>query len=364
MELRFAFQKVFVTPVRRLTEFLSFSIYKYLNLNAQEPKNYWELIYIACLLILIQKPPTMWKTVIFLIFTLIVVPIIAFYYGQPPSEIQMNAIISTGIVYIIASFLCFVVSTITNNHSQVDKLWSIIPVAYAWIIAYYGDLTPRMILMAVLISLWGIRLTYNFSRRGGYAWRFWTGDEDYRWSVLSAKKEFQPKWKWILFNFFFISFYQMGLIMLITFPMIKAIGGRPLGVFDYVLSVLFITFIILETIADQQQWDFQKEKHRLLNENKELKGIYAKGFIHTGLWKHSRHPNYASEQIIWIITYFFSVSATGQWLNWSIVGCLLLVILFKGSSDFSEKITQEKYQAYKDYQSKTARFIPFFTKRK
>lgn len=306
----------------------------------------------------------MWKTVIFLLFTLIVVPVIAFYYGQPPNETQMDAIVATGTVYLITAILCFIVSTITNNHSQVDKLWSIIPVVYSWIIAFYGDFSTRMILMASLITLWGIRLTYNFGRRGGYSWKFWTGDEDYRWSVLSAKKEFQPKWKWILFNFFFISLYQMGLILLITFPMIKAIGGTPLGVFDYILALLIVIFIFLETIADQQQWDFQKEKHRLLKENKKLEGIYAKGFIHSGLWKFSRHPNYTSEQMIWIVLYFFSITATGQWLNWSIVGCLLLVILFKGSSDFSEKITSEKYEGYKEYQSKTGRFIPFLSKKK
>lgn len=306
----------------------------------------------------------MWKTVIFLIFTLIVVPVVAFYYDQPPNQAQMNAIQATGTIYLVTAFLCFVVSSITNNHSQVDKLWSIIPVVYAWVIAYYGDFSPRMILMASLITLWGIRLSYNFGRRGGYSWKFWTGDEDYRWAVLNAKKEFQPKWKWVLFNFFFISFYQMGLILLITYPMIYAIGGEPLGVFDYLLAVLVIVFIIIETVADQQQWDFQKEKHRLINDNQELKGVYSKGFINTGLWKFSRHPNYASEQIIWIIIYFFSVSATGQWLNWSIVGCLLLVILFKGSSDFSEKITSAKYPDYRNYQSKTGRFIPFFVKRK
>lgn len=185
----------------------------------------------------------------------------------------------------------------------------------------------------------------------------------FRW-VLSAKKEFQPKWKWVLFNFFFITFYQMGLILLLTYPMIYAIGGEPLGLFDYILAVLVIVFIIIETVADQQQWVYQNEKHRLMDEKQELKGIYTKGFAHTGLWRLSRHPNYASEQTIWIIIYFFSVAATGEWLNWSITGCLLLVILFKGSSDFSENITGEKYPEYKDYQSKTGRFIPYFIQKK
>ncbi len=70
--------------------------------------------------------------------------------------------------------------------------------------------------MAVLVSIWGIRLSYNFSRRGGYSIRFWTGEEDYRWAVLRAKPEFAAKWKWILFNLLFISLYQMGLILLMT----------------------------------------------------------------------------------------------------------------------------------------------------
>ena len=65
------------------------------------------------------------------------------------------------------------------------------------------------------------------------------------------------------------------------------------------------------------------------------------------------------EQLIWIVFYFFSVLATGDWINWSIAGCILLVILFKGSSDFSENISAEKYADYKEYQRKVPRFIPF-----
>lgn len=300
----------------------------------------------------------MWKTALFLIFTLILVPILAFYYGESPTEIQWEAIKTTGWVYLISAILCFIVSVLTDNHSQVDKLWSVIPVAYAWIIAYVGEFDQRLVLMAVLISIWGIRLTYNFSRRGGYSWKFWSGDEDYRWSVLRARSEFQPSWKWVLFNLFFISLYQMGLILLITFPMVKAIGGGPLTWVDFVLGAWILVVIIIETIADQQQWVYQNKKHALKNAGKPLEGIYKKGFTHTGLWKIMRHPNYAAEQAVWISLYFFSVIATGQWINWSITGCLLLILLFQGSSDFSEKISASKYPEYKDYIKKTGRFFP------
>ena len=89
-----------------------------------------------------------------------------------------------------------------------------------------------------------------------------------------------------------------------------------------------------------------------------MTGPYAAGFLHTGLWARSRHPNYFAEQGIWIAFYFFSVAASGQWINWSVSGCLLLVILFRGSSSFSEEISAGKYPEYLRYQQAVPRFIP------
>jgi steroid 5-alpha reductase family enzyme len=37
----------------------------------------------------------------------------------------------------------------------------------------------------------------------------------------------------------------------------------------------------------------------------------------------------------------------------------LLIILFKGSSDFSEDISAGKYPEYSEYQRRVPRFIPF-----
>ncbi len=300
----------------------------------------------------------MWKTVLFLVFTLIIVPIVAFYFGEALTDIQVLSLQNLAIVYLSSALLCFLVSTLSKNYSQVDKLWSIMPILYAWMVVYYSEFEPRIILMAILVSIWGIRLTYNFSRRGGYSWKFWTGEEDYRWAILRAKPEFQPSWKWILFNLFFISLYQMGLILLMTLPIVKSMDGGSLHVVDVVLAILTLIFILIETIADQQQWVYQKEKYRRIQMDEQLDGIYEKGFTHKGLWAKVRHPNYSGEQGVWIIFYFFSVSAGGHWINWSIIGCLLLLILFKASSDFSEEITSAKYPEYKEYQKKVPRFIP------
>jgi steroid 5-alpha reductase family enzyme len=269
--------------------------------------------------------------------------------------------------YIVAAviLLTFTLGQLTGNYSQVDKLWSIVPVVYVWYMAYLGQWNDRMLIMAILVTLWGVRLTYNFARRGAYSWKFWEGEEDYRWDILRKKPGLKNPFIWTLFNLGFICFYQNTLIFLITLPVIAVYAENvtAVGMIDYLLAFLFMAAIFIEYIADQQQYDFQTEKYNRINAGKEL-GIYEDGFVSKGLWAFVRHPNYAAEQAIWVILYLFSVQATGQWFNWSIGGAILLILLFRGSANFSEEISASKYPKYKEYQEKVPRFIPNFLKKK
>lgn len=303
----------------------------------------------------------MLRTIIILILTLIALPIVAFYYDTPLNDAQWAALKSSFYLMLGVALTCFVVSELTRNYSQVDKIWSIVPMAYAWFFAQQSGWNLRMVIMAVLVSLWALRLTYNFARRGGYHWIPWKGEEDYRWGVLRQNPLFQKRINWVLFGLFFISLYQNTLIWLFNLPIVVAWEGADQGLnwLDYLAIALFVGLVIIEFIADQQQYDFQTEKYRRINAGEALDGDYARGFCTTGLWKLVRHPNYAAEQGIWIVYYLFSVAATGRWLNWSLTGAILLVLLFLGSSDFSEKISSEKYPGYGDYQKKTPRFIPW-----
>lgn len=301
----------------------------------------------------------MTKTVIFLVLTLIFVPIISYYNGSSLTSLQYEILKKSIYIYLGVALACFLLSEITKNYSQVDKIWSIVPIIYTWLIANWGGMNDRLMLMSILVTIWGVRLTYNFSRRGAYTWRFWEGEEDYRWSILRAKPEFNSPVKWRLFNLFFISLYQNGLILLFTLPILLAVdNSSALGWTDYIFTVLMIFFIVFETIADQQQWNYQSEKYRQFKERGKAEGIFSKGFTHTGLWKYIRHPNYMAEQSIWICFYLLSAAASGQWINWTMSGCILLVLLFIGSSDFSESISASKYPDYKEYQKNTGRFFP------
>jgi steroid 5-alpha reductase family enzyme len=299
-------------------------------------------------------------TIIILILTIIVIPIVTFYFDSPLIPLQKETLVQLVWMAFGAAMICFTLSTVTGNCSQVDKLWSVLPIIYGWFMAYKGNFDSRLVLMALLITIWGVRLTYNFSRRGAYKWKFWEGEEDYRWEILRKSSALKGKMRWTFFNLFFISLYQNALILAFTLPMIVMYNylGLGIGIIDIILAILFIGFVVIETIADQQQWNYQNRKLALKNSGSTATGEYEVGFIRTGLWSIVRHPNYVAEQSIWIIFYLFTVVASGSPINWSLAGCLLLLILFKGSADFSEGISSSKYPKYEDYTKAVGRFIP------
>ena len=281
------------------------------------------------------------------------------------SENQIDTLIILLIITGSSALYCFVVGEITRNNSQMDKLWSILPIVYTWVIAAKGGMRVRLVVIAVLVTLWGARLTYNFARKGAYSIKFWTGVEDYRWIVLRQKKMFSSKFTWALFDLFFISIYQNGLVLAMCLPALASMDSTiPFGVFDIIATIFVLLFLIIETIADEEQWKFQSKKKELLKDGKKLEELpepYNKGFNTIGLWSRSRHPNYLGEQGIWVSIYLFAIASRVTHLgifNWSIFGSMLILLLFLGSSSFGESVSSSKYPEYKEYQEKVSKYIP------
>ena len=294
--------------------------------------------------------------------SVIACPILYVCVGPALDAIQIDTLKTLAIIAGCSGLYCFIVGELTRNNSQMDKLWSILPAVYVWVITIKGGMSPRLIVMAVLATLWGIRLTYNFARKGAYSIKFWAGKEDYRWIVLRDRKEFQPHWKWVIFNFLFISIYQNVLILMTTFPALVAMNSSvPFNWVDCLAAVLMLAAILYETIADEQQWRFQTRKWEMINDGQKLEDLpapYNKGFNTQGLWSRSRHPNYFAEQSTWVSFYIFSIAAGIGIFNWSIIGAILLIVLFQGSSALSEELSSSKYPEYSDYIKKVSRFFP------
>lgn len=297
-----------------------------------------------------------------LILSLVVCPFLYLHVGPTLDSAQLSVLKTLGIVAACSALFCFVVGELSGNNSQVDKIWSILPFVYCWIIAAHGGMHPRLVVMAILATLWGVRLTFNFARKGAYRLKFWEGEEDYRWRIVRSNPLLQRRWVWMLFDLLFIAVYQNILLLLIALPALVSMNStRPFGIVDTIAAVLMLGFIIYETVADEQQWAFQSKKWAMINGGKkldELPSPYNKGFNTVGLWSMSRHPNYMAEQAIWISLYLFSIGAGAGIANWSMIGALLLIVLFIASTNLAEGISIGKYPEYEKYRSQVNKFLP------
>ena len=231
-----------------------------------------------------------------------------------------------------------------------------------------------------------VRLTWNFYRRGGYSFpRIWEGDEDYRWYHLRQGHlipVLTHPLAWTIFNLTFVSLYQNFLLLSLAAPSFAiraamddtACSVRPFQLlgWDGLATLLFSLFVLVEAIADNQQFEFQTQKHlyrqrqttgnsSVGNRNQE----YRDGFCQSGLFSILRKPNYAAEQAIWISYHLFSISAVGggggggNLTYLSAVGCLQLVLLLHFSGGLTEGITLRKYPNYRHYMDRVPRYLPF-----
>jgi len=187
-----------------------------------------------------------------------------------------------------------------------------------------------------------------------------------------------------VFNVVFISLAQNILLFLVSTPtyvmlLVSRFNGT-MGTADIIFARILMGLILVEFLADQQQWseyysgirdihisnlsvaDYQKAKKAYQKSAKVPPGFNQedldRGFVVTGLWSWSRHPNFAAEQAIWVIIYQWGCWASEVLYNWTILGAMSYIFLFQASTWFTELITSSKYPDYKEYQQLVGKFLP------
>lgn len=108
------------------------------------------------------------------------------------------------------------------------------------------------------------------------------------------------------------------------------------GIFIWVFGFL------IETVADYQKFVFMQN-----NKDK-------KKWIHSGLWKYSRHPNYFGEMLCWIGIYIFVLSSlTLTQAIISLVSPIFIILILRYGTGVPklEKSADDKFGKIKEYQS-------------
>ncbi|MXZ35842.1 MAG: DUF1295 domain-containing protein [Acidobacteria bacterium] len=252
---------------------------------------------------------------------------------------------------IVLAIASWVLSILTREYSWVDRLWSVVPAVYCLIVAVDLEFrSVRVTVMTMLATVWAIRLTFNHALKGGY----WIGGEDYRW--IYVRKQMSSL-QFQLMNVVVVAIGQMAVVWLFTSPIHQAwvYAERPMGWLDFVAIQVFLVLLTFESIADAQMWQFQQNKKRLIKEGVEVERPFMDG----GLFRFCRHPSYFCEMGMWVTFYVFAISASGQFWHWTGLGCVLLILVFQGSTRLAEQISSEKYPAYSNYQASVPKLIPF-----
>ena len=167
-------------------------------------------------------------------------------------------------------------------------------------------------------------------------------------------------WQFQIFAFVFIAAYQNALLLLITLPALTAEQHRGgFTVADVAATLLFLLLLAGETVADQQQWQFHLRKKADTTAGSPA-GI---GFLRTGLFRYSRHPNYFCEISLWWVVFAFGAIAAHSVAQWTVAGAVLLTLLFVGSTELTERISAGKYPEYAAYQQVTSAVLPWIPRK-
>lgn len=179
-------------------------------------------------------------------------------------------------------------------------------------------------------------------------------------------KKTMPSWLFHLLNLTFIAFIQNVLLFLLAAPAYSILLAsdieQSVTAADWAFASAELGLVLIQWLCDEQQWRYQTAKRQYLQSAKVPAGFtqdsMERGFIADGLWGHSRHPNFAVEQTIWLVLYQWSCYATKSLYGWAGVGSASLVLLFQASTYLTESITSGKYAEYKEYQKQVGIFVP------
>ena len=234
-------------------------------------------------------------------------------------------------VAILIQWLAFVPAFIRQTESFYDLVGSLTYLTVTGLaVALSGATDGRSLLLAALVAIWALRLgSFLFARIR----------QDGKDSRFDRIKPSPPR--------FLVAWSTQGLWVLYTMACaLAAISGATptaLAPLDLVGVAVWLAGFSIEVVADRQKRVFRAQAG-------------AGGFITTGLWARSRHPNYFGEIVLWCGVALIALPALEGWRYLTLVSPLFVFLLLTRVSGIpllerkAEKRWGEdpEYLAYRD----------------
>lgn len=237
---------------------------------------------------------------------------------------------------VFATVYVFLFSLAAGNASVYDPYWSVQPMAI--LIAFAASVktfSAASVLVIIAVLIWGARLTANWA----YTFRG-IEHQDWRYTMLREKTgKFYP-----IINFIGIHMVPTLIVYAATLPAVLLINLPGEASFWTVVGfAISLIAVALQTVSDIEMHKYRKNR--------------TTAFIREGLWKHSRHPNYLGEILMWWGVAIMAMSVLG--FEWFLpLGALLNTVLFFTVSIPMADKRQSAKEGFAEYKSETHMLLP------
>ena len=247
------------------------------------------------------------------------------------------------LILVVVSLL-WMLSVILRNVSIVDLFWGMgFVMVDAWYFYSTESFGPRQIILFLLVTIWGLRLSLYL------AWRNIGNGEDFRYREF--RKNYGKNYWWISF---FQTFLLQGVLMWLISSTLWGVNRfqatTSLTTLDSIALLIWTFGFVFEAGGDYQLSKFRSDpanKGKVLN---------------TGFWKFTRHPNYFGDAAVWWGYGLLCISAGSYWFALGSVFMTLLIIKVSGVA-LLEKTLKSQKPGYAEYVRKTSSFLPWFPKK-
>jgi steroid 5-alpha reductase family enzyme len=253
------------------------------------------------------------------------------------SGVDLSAALWSLAAISLFAFTGWVLSLLRGNVSLVDSMWSLMFLLAMYVYLATADVIGwRAWLIAVLLTVWALRLSLYISRRNHGQ------PEDRRYQAIRLNNQPHFKWK----SLYIVFGLQAFLAWLICLPILAATSSQaPPGFLDYAGLALWLVGMTFEVVGDAQLQGFRARRG---TEN---------AVLDTGLWRYTRHPNYFGE---FAMCWGFYLSALSSGAGWTIISPLLMSFLLLRVSGVAllEKDIADRRPEYREYLRRTNAFFP------